>query len=484
MKLKQLTEKINVLKSTADPETDVAGIAYDSRAVRRGYIFVAIRGLRSDGHSYIGSAVKAGAAVVVCEEIPQEEVPYLLVENSRLALSLLSAAWYGCPAREMKLIGVGGTSGKTSSTHLIKHILENAAEAKVGLVGTNGNFIGSDYIHTEFTTPESLELQGLLRRMADAGCSYAVMEVSSHSLALDRVGGLHFDVAAFTNLSQDHLDFHKTMEEYASVKRRLYSMCDTACINLDDARSSYMREGCTCPVITSSVSDPSADLLAEDLHLTASGVSFLAVSGEEQVPVSLAVPGLFSVHNALTALSVCMAAGIPLRAAAEALSTAKGVKGRMEPVPTGEDYTILIDYSHKPDALENVLKTLRPLTEKRLVTLFGCGGDRDRQKRPVMGRVAAAYSDFVIVTSDNPRTEDPNAIIAEIVEGLKTAPVPYQVLPDRIEAIHYAIDNAAPGDVILLAGKGHEDYQIVGHEKHHMDEREIVSDYLKEKSGL
>ena len=484
MKLKALTENLTLLKTTADPETEIEGVAYDSRAVRPGYLFVAIRGLQVDGHRFIPNAIQAGASVIICEKAPEDDIPFLQVENSRLALSLISAAWYRNPAREMKLIGVTGTSGKTTTTHLIKHILEVAAGAKVGLVGTNGNRIGSELIHTEFTTPESLELQGLFRQMADAGCTHAVMEVSSHSLALDRVGGLRFDVAAFTNLSQDHLDFHKTMEEYASAKRRLFSMCEAACINLDDAHASFMMEGISCPCITSSASDCSADLFADRISLTAEGVSFLAVYGEERVPVNLAIPGLFSVHNALTALSVCMEAGITLSDAAAALATAKGVKGRVETVPTGKDYTIIIDYSHKPDALENVLRTLRPVTRGRLVTLFGCGGDRDRQKRPIMGKVAAELSDFVIVTSDNPRTEDPDAIISEITEGLRTSSTPYHVLTDRIEAIHYAIDNAASGDVILLAGKGHEDYQIVGHEKHHMDEREIVADYLKEKSGL
>ncbi|MBQ3371994.1 MAG: UDP-N-acetylmuramoyl-L-alanyl-D-glutamate--2,6-diaminopimelate ligase [Oscillospiraceae bacterium] len=484
MKLKALTENLTLLKNTADPETEIEGIAYDSRSVRQGYVFVAIRGFQSDGHRFIPDAVKAGASVIICEEAPEDGVPFLQVENSRLALALISVAWYSAPACGMKLIGVTGTSGKTTTTHLIKHILEVVVGAKVGLVGTNGNRIGSELIHTEFTTPESLELQGLFRRMADEGCSYVVMEVSSHSLALERVSGNLFDVAAFTNLTQDHLDFHKTMEEYATAKRRLFSMCKAACINLDDAHASCMMEGMSCPCLTTSAFDRSADLFADQISLTADGVSFTAVYREERVPVTLAIPGLFSVHNALTALSVCMQAGIPLSEAAAALATAKGVKGRVETVPTGKDYTIIIDYSHKPDALENVLKTLRPVTRGRLITLFGCGGDRDRQKRPIMGRVAAKFSDFVIVTSDNPRTEDPDAIISEIVEGLRDTATPYHVLTDRIEAIHYAIDNAASGDVILLAGKGHEDYQIVGHEKHHMDEREIVADYLKEKSSL
>ena len=485
MKLNELTEKLTILEGNASPDTEITGIAYNSRSVKEGYIFVAIRGLQSDGHRFIPAAVKAGAAVIVCESAPEEEIPYLLVENSRLALSLLSAAFFGYPAKEMKLIGITGTSGKTTTTHLIKHMLEETTGNKVGLVGTNGNLIGNEPIHSEFTTPESLELQGLFRHMADAGCAWAVMEVSSHSLAQDRVGGLHFDVAAYTNLSQDHLDFHGTMEAYAQAKRRLFDMCTRACFNLDDAWTHVMMQGVTCPMLTSSASEgTAADLKAEDIRMTAQGVTFRAVYRGEAEEVSLPIPGMFSVHNALTALSVCLAADIPFHACAAALCTAKGVKGRVEAVPTGSDYSVIIDYSHKPDALENVLKTLRPVTKGRLITLFGCGGDRDRTKRPVMGRVAADYSDFVIVTSDNPRTEDPLAIIAEITAGLKDSATPSVTIPDRIEAIHYALDNALAGDVILLAGKGHEDYQIIGHEKHHMDEREIVSDYLKEKGIL
>ena len=484
MKLYELIKKLPVLEMTADKETEVTGICSDSRKVSSGCIFVAIKGLTSDGHRFIRNAVKDGASVIICEEKCEERIPYIRVPNSRNAMALVSAAWFGYPAERMNMIGVTGTSGKTTSTHLIRHILQSTTHQRIGMIGTNGNYIGEEFIHTEYTTPDSYELHALLRRMADAGCSTVVMEVSSHSLAQDRVDGICFDVAAFTNLSQDHLDFHHNMEEYARTKKHLFSMCKKACINLDDAYAKYMMQGISCPVMTTSIERKDTDLYVKDIHLSASSVSFEAVCGEENAAVQLAIPGLFSVHNALTAISVCMQAGISLQQCAEALSSAKGVKGRVETVPVPGDYTVVIDYSHKPDALENVLKTLRPITKGRLIVLFGCGGDRDREKRPVMGKVASENSDLVVVTSDNPRTEQPEKIIEEITAGLTGSKTPYHVICDRVEAIHWVLDNAHKDDVILLAGKGHEDYQVIGHEKHHMDEREIVADYLKEKSVL
>ena len=480
MKLKELFASVEVLELRADPETELTGVCYDSRAAKPGDLFVAIRGFSSDGNRFIPNAVAAGAAVVACETAPELDIPYVLVKDSRRALAEVSCAFFDHPAEKMKIIGVTGTSGKTTSTHLIRHILESALGAKVGMIGTNGNSIGDTLLHTEHTTPESYELQKLFARMAEEGCTYAVMEVSSHSLALSRVAGFRFHVAAFTNLSQDHLDFHGTMEEYAKAKKLLFSQCEHACINIDDARGPYMAEGCACPVMRTSAEGP-ADLYAEDIELTAKGIAFTAVEGETRTETELAIPGSFSVYNALTAISCCRMLGIPLADCAAALKTAGGVKGRVETVPTDGDYTILIDYSHKPDALEKVLRTLRPLTKGRLIALFGCGGDRDRAKRPIMGAVAAAEADIVIVTSDNPRTEEPMTIIDEILAGIRGTETPYEVICDRPSAIRRAIDLAQPGDVILLAGKGHEDYQIIGHDKRHLDEREVVAEYLKER---
>lgn len=479
MKLRELIKNLSIIEMNADAELEISGVSYDSRKTEKGDMFVAIRGFEADGHKFIPKAVENGAAVILCEEKPSCDIPYVLVSDSRYGLAIVSRDFFGDPASEMTMIGITGTSGKTSSSYLIKHMLESKLDAKVGLIGTNGNMIGDELLHTEHTTPESYELHKLFRHMADSGCTHVVMEVSSHSLTLERVAGIHFDVALYTNLSQDHLDFHGTMEEYAAAKRKLFSMCSLGCFNLDDAWADFMRDGASCRTMTFSTEKNEADLVAKDIRLTADGVRFASVSGDEIRITKLGIPGMFSVYNALGTMSVGLALGLSLADCSDAMSSAKGVKGRLEIVPTGRDFSVVIDYSHKPDALEKVLKTLKPVTRGRLIALFGCGGDRDKLKRPIMGRIAADNADLVVVTSDNPRTEDPDEIIREIVAGMKDKRTPTKVICDRREAIAWAIDNAAPGDVLLLAGKGHEDYQVVGHEKHHMDEREIVSDCLK-----
>ncbi len=479
MKLRELIKNLSIIEMSADAEREISGVSYDSRKTEKGDMFVAIRGFEADGHKFIPKAVENGAAVILCEEKPSCDIPYVLVSDSRYGLAIVSRDFFGDPASEMTMIGITGTSGKTSSSYLIKHMLESKLDAKVGLIGTNGNMIGDEFLHTEHTTPESYELHKLFRHMADSGCTHVVMEVSSHSLTLERVAGIHFDVALYTNLSQDHLDFHGTMEEYAAAKRKLFSMCSLGCFNLDDAWADFMRDGASCRTMTFSTEKNEADLVAKDIRLTADGVRFASVSGDEISMTKLGIPGMFSVYNALGTMSVGLALGLSLADCSDAMSSAKGVKGRLEIVPTGRDFSVVIDYSHKPDALEKVLKTLKPVTRGRLIALFGCGGDRDKLKRPIMGRIAADNADLVVVTSDNPRTEDPDEIIREIVAGMKDKRTPTKVICDRREAIAWAIDNAAPGDVLLLAGKGHEDYQVVGHEKHHMDEREIVSDCLK-----
>lgn len=479
MKLRELIKNLSIIEMSADAEREISGVSYDSRKTEKGDMFVAIRGFEADGHKFIPKAVENGAAVILCEEKPSCDIPYVLVSDSRYGLAIVSRDFFGDPASEMTMIGITGTSGKTSSSYLIKHMLESKLDAKVGLIGTNGNMIGDEFLHTEHTTPESYELHKLFRHMADSGCTHVVMEVSSHSLTLERVAGIHFDVALYTNLSQDHLDFHGTMEEYAAAKRKLFSMCSLGCFNLDDAWADFMRDGASCRTMTFSTEKNEADLVAKDIRLTADGVRFASVSGDEISMTKLGIPGMFSVYNALGTMSVGLALGLSLADCSDAMSSAKGVKGRLEIVPTGRDFSVVIDYSHKPDALEKVLKTLKPVTRGRLIALFGCGGDRDKLKRPIMGRIAADNADLVVVTSDNPRTEDPDEIIREIVAGMKDKRTPTKVICDRREAIAWAIDNAAPGDVLLLAGKGHEDYQVVGHEKHHMDEREIVADCLK-----
>ena len=476
MKLQDLLKGVAVLESTAAPDTEINEVRYDSRAVRPGDLFVAIRGYATDGHQYIGKALEQGAAAIVCEEAPAG-VPVVVVENARRALAEIAANRFGHPADSMVMLGVTGTNGKTTTTYLVKHMLEDAGH-KVGLIGTNQNLIGDEVVETERTTPESYELHALFARMRDAGCTHVIMEVSSHSLVLDRVHGIHFAVGAFTNLTQDHLDFHKTMEEYRKAKALLFTISDKGVINLDDPAAGAMLADAKCPCLTFSCEKDAADLTAKNLKLHADGVEFVAATKGDLARVKLPIPGHFSAENALTALGIVLQLGMPLADAAKSLATATGVKGRVEVVPTDTDYTVLIDYAHSPDGVENVLRAVRGFARGRVVALFGCGGDRDRTKRPKMGKIAADLADFCIVTSDNPRTEDPKAIIDDILEGMKGTKTPMQVIVDRPEAIHWALAHAKKDDIIVLMGKGHETYQEVNHVKHHMDEREIVRDFF------
>ncbi len=480
MKLKTLIERLEIVALNADPETEIKGISYDSRKTKEGDLFVAVRGFETDGHRFISKAIDKHAAVILCETPPEQSVPYIQVADSRLALALCSAVFFGEPSSGMRMIGITGTSGKTSVSMLLKHVLEESCGAKVGLIGTTGILIGQEEIPSDFTTPESLELHQLFRRMADEGCTHVVMEVSSHALELRRVAGIEFDTAIFTNLSQDHLDFHGTMERYAEAKKKIFSQCRAAWVNADDPWTPFLTKAIPCQARHFGVREAS-QLRAEQIRLYPDRVCFRAMYEDEAVQTELHIPGAFSVYNALAVIAAALSEGISLNDSAKALQTAHGVKGRLESVPTDGNYHILIDYSHKPDALEKVLRSLRESTPGKLICLFGCGGDRDRLKRPLMGKIAADLSDFVIVTSDNPRTEDPEAIIDEILPGFQDTTTPWLRICNRVEAIHRAIDLAEDGDVILLAGKGHETYQIIGHTKHHMDEREIVADYLRER---
>ena len=477
MKLQAILQGLEPLEVHADLSREITGICYDSRAVKPGNLFVAICGYDTDGHKYIPMALEKGAACVLCEKAPAEG-EYVLLSDTRRGLALAGANWYGNPAGEMTMIGITGTNGKTTTTYLVKHILEDCLGAKVGLVGTIQNMIGDEVLHTERTTPESLELQALFRHMADAGCTHVVMEVSSHALCLHRVDGVTFDVGVFTNLTQDHLDFHKTMEEYCRAKAMLFARSKVGAVNVDDPWAKEILAHATCPVITYSAKGQAA-LEAADIRLEPHHVAFTARYQGTETACTLGIPGAFSVYNALSALSAALALGIAPEKAAASLATARGVKGRAEVVPTpGKDYTVLIDYSHTPDSLENILKTVREFARGRVIAVFGCGGDRDPIKRPIMGKIAADLADLVVVTSDNPRTEDPMAIIDQILVGIPKDQTPTTVIENRRQAIRWAMDNAQAGDVIVLAGKGHETYQEIGHEKFHLDEREEVAAHL------
>jgi len=478
MKLGELLHNIPILETNADLEQEITGVSYDSRHTSPGDLFIALEGYETDGHRFIPMAREKGAACVLCQKAPQDGGPYVRTGDSRGALAQAGRNWFGDPAGEMTMVGVTGTNGKTTTTYLLKDVLEKAAGAKVGLIGTNQNMVGDEVLHTERTTPESFELQALFRRMADAGCTHVVMEVSSHALCLQRVAGIRFAAGLFTNLSQDHLDFHGSMEDYCGAKALLFRQCEKGVYNADDPWADRVTRDAPCPL--SSFGEKAGELRGENIRLAVDGVDFDACRDGETVPVRVNIPGGFTVYNALGVMAAARELGVPLADSARVLRQSAGVKGRVEVVPVPGEYTVLIDYAVTPDAIENVLATVRDFARGRVVILFGCGGDRDRGKRPKMGRIAAQMADFVVVTSDNPRTEVPGDIIADILPGLEGTETPYVVVEDRVEAIRYALDHARKDDVIILAGKGHETYQIVGHEKRHLDEREVVAAYIAE----
>ena len=475
MELRQVLAGVAPLGAGLDPEMEISGISYDSRTLRPGELFVALPGYRTDGHRFIRQAVEKGAALVLCEHAPEEKGPWLTVPDARAALAGVSANWFGHPARELTVIGVTGTNGKTTTTYLLKEVLERAAGARVGLIGTNQNMIGPAVLPASRTTPESWEVQRLLRQMADSGCTHVVMEVSSHALVLRRVEGIRFAAGIFTNLTQDHLDFHGTMEAYREAKGLLFRQCGRAILNLDDEAGRYYAGTAPCPVFTYSENKDEADLTAKNIRLFPGHVEFEAVIRGGICRVRLPIPGGFTIYNALGVIACALNLGLELGAIADALAQARGVKGRIEVVPTPTDYTVIIDYAHTPDALENILTTVRDFTPGRVICVFGCGGDRDRSKRPVMGAIADALADTAVVTSDNPRTEEPGAIIRDIMAGMDGGGAEVVVESDRRAAISLALNMARPGDTVLLAGKGHETYQEIGGVRHHLDEREVVA---------
>ncbi len=482
MKLFDLLKDIGVLETNADAGMEITGVSYDSRKTAPGHLFVAVTGYAADGHRFIPMAAEKGAACVLCERVPDVEIPFVRVADTRAALAVLGANWYGHPAEKMTVVGVTGTNGKTTTTYLLKSVLEQCLGAKVGLIGTIQNMIGDEILETERTTPESFELQGLFAEMLAKGCTHVVMEVSSHALYLHRVDCIPFAVGAFTNLTEDHLDFHKTMEAYRRAKALLFKRCRIGVFNVDDPEVLRTAEETGCPTVTTGTErSRRADLVAENIDLGSDYTAFDLRYRGEVIPVRLGIPGGFTVYNALTVLGIACAPwiGIDPHRAAAALASASGVKGRMEVVPTpGKPYTVLIDYAHTPDALENVLRSVRGFCRGRVIAVFGCGGDRDPMKRPIMGRIGVELSDLAVITSDNPRTEDPMKIIGDILEGVKDVDKPYLVVENRREAIARAMAEAKPDDIIVLCGKGHETYQILGTVKTHLDEREEVAKNL------
>ncbi|MGI5928564.1 UDP-N-acetylmuramoyl-L-alanyl-D-glutamate--2,6-diaminopimelate ligase [Pseudoflavonifractor sp.] len=478
MRLKTLMSGVTLLGGAVNEDVEISGISYDTRTIQPGELFVALTGYKTDGHRFLREAVEKGAAAVICHKAPDEPGPWHTAPDTRAALAAVSANWFGHPADELTVIGVTGTNGKTTTTYLLKAMLEGVLGAKVGLIGTNQNMIGEEVIPAHRTTPESWEVQKLLRDMADSGCTHVVMEVSSHALALRRVDGIRFKAGIFTNLTRDHLDFHGTMEEYRRVKGLLFRQTGTAVLNLDDEAGRYYASAVTCPAVTYSENKDEADVTAKNIRLFPDRVEFEALTTGAIARVRLPIPGGFTIYNALGVIACGLALKLPLPQVCASLAEAKGVKGRIEVVPTPTDYTVIIDYAHTPDALENILTTVRDFTPGRVICLFGCGGDRDRTKRPMMGAIAAELADLVVLTSDNPRTEDPEAILADIQAGMEGSDTPCMVVPHRREAIRRALDAAKTGDTVVLAGKGHETYQEIGTRRRHLDEREEVAAYF------
>ena len=483
MKLRKLLAGVPLTEEEFDGGLEISSLSYDSRTLEPGALFVALPGAKTDGSRFIDQAMERGAAAVLCEHPPERPGPWLTTPDARLALALTSANWFGHPGKEMTLIAVTGTNGKTTTTCLIKEMLEQTLRVPVGLVGTNRNLVGQQELPAHRTTPESYELQQLLRTMADAGCAFVVMEVSSHALVQHRVAGLTFDVGVFTNLTHDHLDYHGTMEEYRRAKGLLFAQCRRSVVNLDDEAGRWYAGRISGPVFTYSENRAQADLTARNIRLFPGHVEFEAVTLGHIARVHLPIPGGFSIYNALAALSAGLCLELPLEQLAPALRSVHGVKGRVEVVPVPRAYTVLIDYAHSPNALENILLTARDFTAGRLICLFGCGGDRDKTKRPIMGAIARELADLVVLTSDNPRTEEPEAIIRDIQAGMAEGEAPVHVEPDRRRAIAWVLDQGQPGDVIVLAGKGHETYQEINGVQFPMDEREIVASWFRARDG-
>lgn len=482
MLLCEILEDIPYIDVEGDLDVDIDEIYYDSRQVTPNSLFFCIEGFKFDGHNFAVDAVNRGARVLVVEkDVPVVgNVTKIFVEDSRLAMALMSANFFGKPANEMHMIGVTGTNGKTTITYLMKSILEKAG-LKVGLIGTITNMIGNRIISSERTTPESLDLQQLLAHMRTEGVDVVVMEVSSHSLSLKRVAGCNFDIGIFTNLSQEHLDFHGTMENYRTAKAELFRYSRVSIINVDDEHGKIIAQNIDGNVISYGISNGDCRVYARDIDITHRGVSFSMHLPSDKLRIDLNIPGIFSVYNALAAGAAAYVLDIDVEPIKAGLEGIYGVPGRFELLDTDTDYSVIIDYAHTPDGLENILETAKSITENRLITLFGCGGDRDKDKRSIMGEVAGKYSDICIITSDNPRTESPMSIIDDIIPGVKKTECPYVIIEDRRKAIGFALNEAKKGDVIILAGKGHENYQILKDRTIHFDERKVVAELLRKE---
>ncbi|MDQ0339218.1 UDP-N-acetylmuramoyl-L-alanyl-D-glutamate--2,6-diaminopimelate ligase [Caldalkalibacillus uzonensis] len=471
------------------PCIEISSIELDSRQVTPGSLFVCIPGFRVDGHQFARQAVEQGARAILAQKPLDVPVPVIVVPDTRRALAYVANCFYGFPTQKLRLIGVTGTNGKTTVTYLIEKMLEDQG-LKTGRIGTINMKIGNRVQEVKNTTPESLHLQQAFHDMLEASCSHAVIEVSSHALDMGRVRGCNFGVAIFTNLTQDHLDYHQSMEQYKQAKGLLFSQLGNgisegdlkyAILNADDSASDYYMKITPAQVLTYGIHSEQADIKASDIALSPQGVRFTVYYGTQQEKFDVPLVGMFNVYNVLAAVGAGIVEGLSLSQIRESLSKIECIPGRMETVEAGQDFTVIVDYAHTPDSLANVLSTARQLAQKRLICVVGCGGDRDRGKRPLMAQMAVKYADLTVLTSDNPRSEDPQAIINDMEKGLidtNVSQTKYTSIVDRREAIHWAINQAEQNDVIIIAGKGHETYQEIKGQRYHFDDREVAREVL------
>ena len=486
----QLADLLTDAVVIGNRDTVITGIEHDSRKVQKGTLFVCIPGVHVDGHKFIPQAVAAGASAIVTTredvEVP-EGIAVLRVKELQPALDTIVPYFHDYPARKMRVVGITGTNGKTTTSYITRAILRKAGY-KVGLIGTIQIMIEDEVLPIHNTTPDVIDLQRTLARMHETGMEYVVMEVSSHALDQNRIAGCEFDTAVFTNLTQDHLDYHKTMENYMLAKAKLFECVSTpgakggktAVVNIDDPVGKVMLAHAECEHITYAIENRDADLRAVDVQVHATGAAFVIQGTFGRIRLPLRITGLFNVYNVMAAVGVALAEDVPIKCIEEVLPEFRGVPGRFELVDAGQPFAVIVDYAHTPDGLENILKTARQITKNRIITVFGCGGDRDRTKRPIMGRIAAELSDVVLATSDNPRTEDPAVILAEVEAGVedKIGAKPHEKILDRRAAIFRAVELAQPGDIVVLAGKGHENYQILKDRTIHFDDREVAQEAL------
>mgnify|MGYP003575057519 CR=1 FL=1 len=486
MKLQDLLKHLHLLVPYEGTNAEITSIENDNRKVQKGSLFICIKGYTVDGHNFAESAVKNGAAAVLSERALPLSVPVIIVNDTTRAMAVLADAFYHHPTKKLHLIGITGTNGKTTTSHLIEKIFSDASH-NTGLIGTMYTKIGDQKIETKNTTPESLVLQKGFQQMLDAGVDTAIMEVSSHALHMGRVHGCDYDIAVFTNLTQDHLDYHKTMEDYMHAKSLLFSQLGNtfdpnkpkyAILNADDSASELYRKSTAAHVVTYGI-DNEADFYARNIHMTSAGTTFEIVIKEKSYPINIQLIGKFSIYNVLASIATAFVSEIPISDIIDSIESVRGVDGRFELVSAGQDFTVIVDYAHTPDSLENVLKTIQSFAKKRIFVIVGCGGDRDKTKRPLMAEIASRYATDPIFTSDNPRSEDPIAILRDMEEGVSSKN--YITIPDRKEAMETAINQAAEGDVILIAGKGHETYQIIGSKVYDFDDRVVAREAIEER---